>query len=102
MSKFYVYFQQSGGRDYTIGCGKLLTQLKSKDKISALREARDKFNKVYDGGKFTVTLFEVSDKTEINIQIWLEENKAEEREYEEQVTREQELELLRTLKKKYE
>lgn len=40
MSEFYLYEEQDGGCDYTIGCGKRLRKLKAADTESALQEAK--------------------------------------------------------------
>lgn len=71
MTTYYAYFEQGGGCDYTLACGKLLAPLKATAVDEAIAEIRSKYECCFRQGHeyevASVRLFQVSDATDLDI-----------------------------------
>ena len=71
MSKFYLYLEQSGGCDYTIGCGKLLTLLQAQTWDEAVAECGEKIgDNRGDSAVAEATLIEVKEERVFDVDAW--------------------------------
>jgi len=108
---FIVYLEQDGGCDYTIGCGNKIIALKSLIKKDAILEVKslvagdwddeeERFMPYWDEID-RATLYEISEKIILPVDDWIKENENFIKEFENAKKEEEEKQLLKKLKKKY-
>lgn len=105
-NKFFAYFEQTGGCDYTIACGKYMHKLGSTNMNDAVMETENLVKENFrEGGETEIskaTVFEISSIEEINIpDLYLAIRQEKNKEKEEENKR-KELAELERLKQKYE
>lgn len=102
---FFIYLQQFNGCDYTLACGKMLIQLapysSKEEAVAAFKSAFLDKGSGYDVAD-RAELLEVVSVEKLPLTEWREERKAIENALELRATEEEERELLRRLKAKYE